>query len=267
LPEEGGWYKLATRFHQMKTAELVLALSATLLQICLLIFMVRRRSFKVFPSFAVYVAFSVTSTLAGLVASNNESAYMRAYWTSEVLYVLLAFLALLEVFKSVFRSFYRLPWFRLLFPAIGVLMVCTAVVRSIASPPTEVHRAFAVVIFLELAVRFLQIGLLFLFFALVRFFHLFWRQQALGIALGFGISAAGSLVVFLLRSEFGTKLDYVVRIAPPIAYTLAVVVWLLTFISPQPNQPLQGPPPALTPEEMLAEVRQYSSTVKKILKR
>src|SRR6185312_3198810 len=174
---------------------------------------------------------------------------------------------LLEVFKSVFRNFYRMRWFRMLFPAIGVLMLCTAVIRSLASPPAQVNRSFAVIIFSELAVRFLQIGLLFLFFALIRFFHMVWRQQALGIALGFGISAAGSLVVFLLRSEFGTKLDHVVRITPPIAYTLAVAVWLLTFLTPQPAAPLQGKASALTPEEMLAEIRLYSKAVKQILKR
>jgi hypothetical protein len=46
-----------------------------------------------------------------------------------------------------------------------------------------------------------------------------------------------------------------------------VVVWLLTFLTPQPESALPSPVAGLTPEQMLAEVRQYSSTVKKILKR
>jgi hypothetical protein len=250
----------------MKSAELALAVGATLLQVCLLLLMVMRRSYKDFPAFLLYIAFSVTSTLAGLATSNNFDLYLRVYWASETLYVILAFWALLEVFKSVFRNFYRMRWFRLLFPTIGALMLVTAVVRSLTRPPAQVNRAFAVIIFSELAVRFLQIGLLFLFFALIRFFHMVWRQQALGIALGFGVAAAGSLVVFLLRSEFGTKFDYVVRIAPPIAYTLAVVVWLMTFLTPQPDSAVHSPVSGLTPEAMLAEVRQYSSTLKKILK-
>ena len=251
----------------MKNAELALALGATLLQVCLLLLMVVRRSYRDFPGFFLCIVLSLGTTAAGLATRNNFHLYLRVYWVSEALYVLLAFWALLEVFKSVFRTFYRLRWFRLLFPAIGLLMLSTAVIRSIASPPAQVNRAFAVIIFSELAVRFLQIGLLFLFFALIRFFHMFWRQQAFGIALGFGISAAGSLVVFLLRSEFGTKLDYVVRIAPPIAYTLAVMVWLLTFLTPQPDNAFQGTASGITPEAMLAEVRQYRSAVRKILKR
>jgi hypothetical protein len=222
---------------------------------------------KQFPAFFAAISLSVIGTITTVAVRNNDYVYLRAFWIIEALYVVLAFLALLEIFKSVFSGFYHIPWFRFLFPAIGVVMVCTAVIRSLLKPPAQASRAFTVIIFMELAVRFLQIGILFLFFALVQFFHMRWKQRPFGIALGFGISAAGFLVVFLLRSEFGTKLDYVVRIAPPIAYTLAVVVWLLTFIAPEQDHPLQGPPPALTPEEMLAEVRQYSSTVKKILKR
>lgn len=251
----------------MKTAELALALGATFLQLYLLILLSVRGFYRYFPVFFAYIGFSVASTTLGLAARNNPTVYLRLYWVSEALYVLLAFWALLEVFKSVFRSFYHLPWFRFLFPGIGVLMLSVATVRSIMRPPAEVNRAFAVIIFLELAVRFLQLGILFLFFALVRFFHMMWKQHAFGIALGFGVSAAGSLVVFLLRSEFGTKLDYVVRITPPIAYTLAVAVWLLTFLAPQPAAPLQGKASALTPEEMLAEIRLYSKAVKQILKR
>jgi hypothetical protein len=251
----------------MKIAELALALAATILQLCLLVYMVVYGIVKQFPAFFAAISLSVIGTITTVAVRNNDYVYLRAFWIIEALYVVLAFLALLEIFKSVFAGFYHIPWFRFLFPAIGVVMVCTAVIRSLLKPPAQASRAFTVIIFMELAVRFLQIGILFLFFALVQFFHMRWKQRPFGIALGFGISAAGFLVVFLLRSEFGTKLDYVVRIAPPIAYTLAVVVWLLTFIAPEQDHPLQGPPPALTPEEMLAEVRQYSSTVKKILKR
>jgi hypothetical protein len=251
----------------MKTAELALALGATMLQVCLVLYMAVRRYYRRFPAFFGCILVSVAGTITGVAVRNSPALYLQIFWIAEALYVLLAFFALLEIFKSVFKSFYQLRWFRFLFPAIGLVMVCVAVIRSIAKPPAEANRALAIIIFLELAVRFLQIGILFLFFALVRFFHMLWRQQAFGIALGFGISAAGSLVVFLLRSEFGTKMNYFVRITPPVAYTMAVLVWLLTFISPQPAHPLQGKAPALTPEEMLAELKQYSRTVKQILKR
>lgn len=251
----------------MKTAELALVFGVTFLQLCLLAILAVQRFYRNFPAFTVYIGFSIASTFAGLAARNSPAQYRHIYWTSEAFYVLLAFLVLLEVFKSVFRNFYRLRWFRLIFPSVGVLMICIAIARSLANPPAQVNRAYAVLIFLELAVRFLQIGLFFLFFALVRFFHMHWRRHEFGIVLGFAISAAGNLAAFLLRSEFGTKMNYFVRMTPPIAYTLAVVVWMLIFLIPPSDNRLLSQAPGLTPEEMLAEVRQYRSSVKKILKR
>src|SRR6185312_382815 len=105
----------------MKTAELALALGATFLQLSLLILLSVRGFYRYFPGFFAYIGFSVASTALGLAARNNPTAYLRVYWLSEALYVLLAFGALLDVFKSAFRSFYHLPWFRFLFPGIGVL--------------------------------------------------------------------------------------------------------------------------------------------------
>ncbi|MGE5322828.1 MAG: hypothetical protein ACM3SW_08200 [Actinomycetota bacterium] len=252
----------------MKTpAELALALMGTALQLGVLVVFLYRRYYERFPAFLGCIAVSVLGTVFTLAVRNKPLAYLWGFWAIEALYVCLAFLALLEVVKSVFRNFYHLSWFRFLFPTIGILMVCTAVIRSLAKPPAQVSRAFAIIIFLELAVRFLQIGIFFLFFALVRFFHMHWRRHEFGIVLGFAISAAGNLAAFLLRSEFGTKMNYFVRMTPPIAYTLAVVVWLLTFLIPPPDNRLLSQSPGLTPEEMLAEVRQYRSSVKKILKR
>jgi len=81
------------------------------------------------------------------------------------------------------------------------------------------------------------------------------------------VIAAGNLVVYLLRSEFGTKLDPLVRITPPIAYIIAVLVWLWTFRRAEPPHPMQGWAPALTPEQMVSEVRRYTKIVKGMLGR
>ena len=61
------------------------------------------------------------------------------------------------------------------------------------------------IVSLEIAVGFLQFGIFCLFIILVRLFHLRWGQHAAGIVFGFGVAPAGSLVAFLLRSEFGTN--------------------------------------------------------------
>ncbi|HEX3155013.1 MAG TPA: hypothetical protein VHV32_10325, partial [Candidatus Angelobacter sp.] len=90
---------------------------------------------------------------------------------------------------------------------------------------------------------------------------------AAGIVFGYGVSAAGSLVAFLLRSEFGTKFDPVIRIAPPIAYIIGVAIWLATFLKAESGQPEIAWSTKLTPEQMITELRRHTKTVKGILTR
>lgn len=252
----------------MNTSELTLALSGTGLQFGLCFLLLARGFQRPFRSFFAYTLFSVIASVAGLSVRNVPHFYFYFYWASEIIYIVLAMAALHEIVYMVFRKFYAIRWFRFVFPLIGLFMVLLAIVRAMVTPrPIAGNPIFEVVISLEILIRLLQFGLLVLFFVLIWFFQMRWRQIPIGIALGFGISAAGFLVVFLLRSEFGTKVDPIVRITPPIAYIIAVLVWLATFIRTEVVRPEPAVTPALTPEQMIAELRRHTKTVKGILGR
>ena len=233
--------------------------------LCLLLLM--RRSYREFPIFFLYSALSVVGAIAGLAVSNNIALYGNVYWTNEALGVFLVFFALQESFRSVFRNFLGMRWFGWLFPGIGLLMIVVAVLRTILLP-RPAHSLFTVTILaLEIGVGFLQFGIFSLFIVLIGIFHLRRRQHPVGIVLGFGISAAGALVAYLLRSEIGTKFDPVVRIAPPIAYIIGVAVWLATFLREEPSSETKGDSTPLTPEQMITELRRHTKAVKGILGR
>ena len=200
-------------------------------------------------------------------ASKNTTVYFDIYWVSEALGVVLAFLALNEALRSVFRNFLGMRWFRWLFPGIGIVMVGVAVLRIILIPRPAFSLFTTTVLGLEIAVGFLQFGIFILFIILVRLFHLRWGQHAAGIVFGFGVSAAGSLVAFLLRSEFGTKFNPVVGIAPPIAYIIGVAIWLATFLKAEPGRQEAAWAATLTPEQMITELKRHTKTVKGILGR
>jgi hypothetical protein len=251
----------------MKTAELVLALASTGMQACLGLILLVRGLFKRFPIFVVYTFFAVISSILGLAVRNHFSLYFVFYWTSEVGYSLLVFFALQEIFRSVFQNFYRMRWFQLIFPSIGMLMIGIAILQTTLNPARDADWRSTMLISVEIAIGFLQMGLFCVFVVLVRFFRMRRTHYAFGIALGFGIEAAGSLVVFLLRSEFGTKFDPVVRITPSIAYIIAVAVWLATFLKREPSQPTKNWDSALTPEEMVYELKRHTKAVKGILGR
>jgi hypothetical protein len=233
--------------------------------LCLLL--LARRAYREFPIFFGYTALSVIVTVALWGARKNTILYSDIYWVSEALSVVLAFLALNEALRSVFRNFLAIRWFRWLFPSIGIVMIITAILRILLFPRPAFSLFTTTILGLEIAVGFLQFGIFSLFIVLVSLFHLRWGQHAAGIVFGYGVSAAGSLVAFLLRSEFGTKFDPVVRIAPPIAYIIGVAIWLATFLKAKSGQPEAAWAAAFTPEQMITELKRHTKTVKGILGR
>jgi len=251
----------------VKNAELVLALVGTGAQAGLCLLLLIRRSYREFPIFFLYSALFVVGEITGLAVSSNITLYGKVYWTNEALGVLLVFFALQESLRSVFRNFLGMRWFRWLFPGIGIVMLGVAILRILLLPRPAFSLFTTTILGLEIAVGFLQFGIFTLFIILVRLFHLRWGQRAAGIVFGFGVSAAGSLVAFLLRSEFGTKYDPVVRIAPPIAYIIGVAIWLATFLKAEPARPGTAWAATLTPEQMITELKQHTKTVKGILGR
>jgi hypothetical protein len=247
--------------------ELTLALVGAGMQAFLCLLLLMRRSFHETPVFFAFSMLSTVGTITGLAVSNNPLLYSEVYWTNEAVGVFLVFFSLQEAFSSVFRNFCRMRWFRSLFPGIGILMVGIAILRTILVP-RPAHSLFTTtIIALEIGVGFLQFGIFILVICLVRIFHLRWRQHPVGIVFGFGLGAAGSVVAFLLRSEFGTKLEPVVRIILSIAYSIGVAVWLATFLKAEPVPSGERWTGALTPEQMTAELRRHTKTVKGILGR
>ena len=233
--------------------------------LCLLLLI--RRSYQEFPIFFAFSVVSVVGSVSGLAVSANTALYRNLYWTNEVLDIFLVFFALQESFRSVFRNFLGMKWFRWLFPEIGILMIVVAVLRTILTPRPAQSLYTATILALEIGVGFLQFGIFSLFIVLIRIFHLRWRQHPVGIVLGFGICSAGSLVAFLLRSEIGTRFEPVVRIAPPIAYIMGVAIWLATFLREEPSWTAKGDGTPFTPEQMITELRRHTKVVKGILGR
>ena len=252
----------------MNKAELILAVAGAALQACVVLLMFRGRHFGQFPSFGSYLLFSVLSTVLALIVQKSGTLLFYVYWISEAGYVVLTFLAIQEAFRSVFRNFYTLRWFKLSFPVIGILIVFGALLRALLFRPAHDNNPLTVaLISLEIAVGFLLFAVFCVFILLVRVFHMRWQQHAFGIVLGFGIAAAGSLVAFLLRSEFGKNLDQMVKIATPLTYIIGVAIWLATFLREEPSGAPKDDGTPFTPELMITELRRKTQAVKGILGR
>lgn len=251
----------------MNTAELSLAFTGVVLQAILLVALLWRKQNRKFPWFFGYLAAGFLRDIVLFSLQQNPKPYFYVYWMGDTVVTILICLALYETFRIVFQYFLKLTWVRLVLPFTGIALILIGLARMVSGSGSTESKVLSLIFSLEIVADILQVGIFFLFLVLVQFFRLPWKQYTFGIAVGFGVSAAGSLVAFMVRSEFGTKFDPIFRFVVPLTYTIGVVIWLLTFLWKVPEAQLKASTPALTPEAVVTELRQYTRTVKEILKR
>ena len=237
------------------------------LQLWLLIILLRRRLYNQFLWFCIYTGFAVAAGIAEFAVRNHRPIYFYLYWVSEAIYAILGFFAIQEAFRRVFRNFYVLRWFRFLLPGVGVVMLVLAILEGYFNPPIQVVPWAATIYVAEIAVRCLQVGIFALFVLLVRLYFLPWQNYAFGISVGFSIAAFGMFTSMMLVSALGTKILLAAQYTPALAYLIAVLIWLASFIKPEPPNPYQGMVSSFTPEELLALLRSYTQELKGLLKR
>jgi hypothetical protein len=246
----------------MPKVDILLGLAALVMATWLAIILVRRKANREFLFFFLYVCSSVVLPILTFSVSNNYRMFFLVSWGTEAIYVFLALLALHEVFRKVFAAFYERRWFWLFFPVVVIAISTLAVLYRLGSPPAQANRVMSFIISMGMAVNLVQAFLFVLFFLLVWFNGIGRREYPFGIVMGF---AAIAIVIFTAewaRSEFGTKLNVVWSYAHSVAYILAVILWLETFLRPPEPEPQWRL--KITPEQLLEEMRQYSKILERL---
>lgn len=249
---------------RIREFELALAIIGPTLQLCVCGLMFFRGVVRNFRGFFSYTAFAFVTGSAAVYVQKLP-IYFYYYWSAQIIYLSLAVWALYEIIQQLLFGSRIARAGRAFFLITAFLALAVTLIRN-SFLPTAGHPLIQVIVSLEIATRFFQIAILLAFFFIARFFRLHWPHYPFGIALGFMIAASGSLAVFLLRSEFGTKFDSVVRITPPIAYLIAEAVWLVTFVMKPPER-ASGTVSLPNPDQLLADVKRNTESAKEILKR
>jgi hypothetical protein len=253
----------------VKNVDTVLGLISPVLQTCLIVLLVRRRAYKTFPWFVVYTVFAVaaeTCKFALALRHQNTPQYFYLYWGAEGIYAILGFLAIHEVFRRVFENFNSLPWFKFLLPAVGLIMLGISVAIPAVHPAVDTEPLLEGIYSLQIAVRCLQLGIFFLIFLLARAFELDYRQYAFGIAVGFGIAAAGILFGTIVRTGLGLKSLIFFQYFSSVAYCIAVTVWLASFVRAEPEDPFRDFRHMFTPQLFLGQLKRYKQEVRGIFR-
>lgn len=252
----------------MSKIGLVAPITGIFLQACLAVLLVRRKIQSHFPMFLAYVAFSLAASIAKLCVYSDYRVFYFVYWGTEAVAVLLATLALLEVFRWVFASFWQSWWYRGFLYGSVLLVLGLAIANAILNPPAHMRPIGAVIYSSGIVLNFMQLTIFAVFWLLSRRLQVGFRRYAFGIVIGFGVASFGTLFAMVLRSGFGTNFTALATYLPPMAYILALGFWLHVFWRKEPPEAEQELP--LTPEELAEQMRQYTELMKQytnILKR
>lgn len=211
-----------------------------------------RGIYRQFPYFLMYV---ISGELVGLTRFLVHRFFLRwyfqAYWMSDVLIELFALLACYELFiKRLFSRFYAIRFYRYLFPATAVgiaLIVVPAMLQA-----KKINALLAAVH----AVEVLRVMILIFFIGLMTFMGRRWTRYELGLALGLSVQAAVLLITS--ASWLLTPRAILSTWFPVVAYDIACVSWLITFLKRE-EQPLSAEPVS---SEVLHEARKWEETLK-----
>src|SRR5438552_11310270 len=115
----------------MSFTELIASVVSPALQVWLAGTMVRRKLHHRFPLFFAYTLYSVAITAARLSVAQQPRLLFALYWITEIIYGVLALLAVREVFSDVLelRS-NRNPWWRVVPGAILLTLITASLWRA-----------------------------------------------------------------------------------------------------------------------------------------
>lgn len=246
----------------MWTKDAVFVLVGPAASLWLLTILVRRGLYREFPFFFAYIMAVIGVSGLRLWVIHDYSVYYRVFWASEVLYAVLALLALHEAFRCVFSEFYEIwPWFWVVFPSAVGILAFLKIMEAVNHPTAPMPRVVALVLSAASTVSWVQAALFVLMCVLVWLIGN-WEFYPVGVVTGFAVLAVGSWAAYASVSGFGTKFSLIGKYGPPLAYFIAVLIWIRTFLrKPNPNRWEEWK--KVTPEQMLAEVTEYLKTLKR----
>ena len=203
-------------------------LAGPLLQITLLIFMVRRKSHKLFPRFFSYVLFqSLKSACLFVVYRYFPESYFEAYWTGNALSVIFTVAVMDEILRSLFKEYGGIQILgTTIFRWSCGLLLLLAILGALSSSDADGDRVVAAVFSFDRSVRLMQVGLFLVLMLLCRFLRNYSRQQVFGIALGFGVFASVELILVSFVMWYGNGQAAMISLLKSTAYNAVTLLWI-----------------------------------------
>lgn len=235
------------------------------LLVVILILVYRGHLQRMFPLFTTYVAYMTLTTMLRSLFLSEPRIYFYVYWYAEPGAFLLKILAVHESFMHVFKSFYLMRWFRIVFPGTILLALLVSGWRAYTHP-AQASAAGSAIIAGAMAAQYIVLAISIVFIVLVAVLRVPWRIHEYRIILGFGISALAIFAEGALRSEFVTRFTFLSRMLAAMAYILALAVWVAAV-----RYPLSTSAPTaderLSLETLIHELRKDVGMIRTLLRK
>jgi hypothetical protein len=242
-----------------------LFLLAFALEAWILLLLSRRGLYRDFPIFFAYISYIAMVTLIEAAVFARAQIYSRLYWYSEPAACLLRIWAVYESFMRVLGGFYLLRWFRVLLPATIAVVLIIAASWAYTHPAHNTSAMGAAIIGAAFTSQYVVFGMTLVFFGLAVLLRVQWRIHEYRIVFGFAISSLAIVLAAAVRSEFGTKLEFLSEMLPGMAYIVALGVWLSAVRHGLPPEAKIAGEPSL--EHLVHELRRQLSVLRSILRK
>src|ERR1700675_1785233 len=211
-------------------------LAGPLLQITLLVFMVQRKSHKLFPRFFSYILFqTLKSACLFVVYRYFPGYYFDAYWTGNAVSVIFAVTVMDEILHSLFKEYGGIQVLgTTIFRWSCGLLFLLAIMGAWSSSEAAGDRVVAAVFSFDRSMRLMQVGLFLVLMLLCRFLRNYSRQQVFGIALGFGVFASVELILVSFVMWYGNGQAAIISLLKSTAYNAVTLVWI-GYLKQQPQ--------------------------------
>ena len=249
----------------MRPSALQLAIwfGCTGLEIFLVFVVFWQRLFRVLPLFSGYVCF-VLVWQSGLWLVRGEMAvYYWVYWIGQLLALVLTFLVILELFNRLLEAYPALRSFTLwvLLAVLGALMLSSVILTW-----TDSHWLGRWLVLLERSLRFVQVGLLLLFFFVVYYLGLRLDARVRGVGVGFALYVTVELANFALVAYFYHPYERSWDLSSATAYLATLAIWsvYLTARVPEPAQAAPAVPVGVL-VELESAIRKRAEEINHVL--
>jgi hypothetical protein len=241
----------------------LLFLISTVLEAALAFAFFRKRFHREVPWFGVLILYRLC---AGFIVypfydRDDRTGFFYWAWILEGGSFTIECMMLIDVIRKCLSGFVNIQRV-----ARNLLIVVTLILVGLAvlSMPYGTEHSEGLMRFVQLAertVRFVQAGVIVIFFALSSYLALNWRNYLFGIVLGYGLYCCGELAITAFAAQMGPDVGYRIMLLQQCVYYATLITWFVYLIQSEPQSP------RLPPESAQKNLELWDETLRDVMKR